>query len=161
MNITIEWATVEDMQATQEAHIKSIQKICCKDYSAEQIRVWSDVQYTSEHFNKSITQDFYKVVRHKKSIHGFIHAGVHSDGKTGEIYGFYLTTALKGQGVGRRMIELALDHLKSKTLERIILSATLTAKPFYEHMGFKATGPMETECVRGASIECYKMEMVL
>ncbi len=161
MDIVIETPTLDDMLATQHAHARSIREICGKDYSPEQIKGWSDVQYMAEHFGKAITKDFYRIVRCEGTVEGYIHAGLQEDRKTGEIHGFYLTPKVAGQGIGRQLISLSLEYLKSQNPERIFISATVTAQKFYEHMGFKTVSNLKTHDVRGTPIECYDMEMHL
>lgn len=58
---------------------------------------------------------------------------------------------LRGRGLGRRMMEATLDHLKSEGVRTVRLYAYLQAIPFYERLGFHGEyevvrwhGPMET-----------------
>jgi predicted N-acetyltransferase YhbS len=44
---------------------------------------------------------------------------------------------LRGKGVGRSMMEAALDHLRGKGVRTVRLNAYLDALPFYEKLGFR------------------------
>src|SRR5882762_2477244 len=43
----------------------------------------------------------------------------------------------RGKGVGRAMMEAALDHLRAKGVRTVRLNAYLNAIPFYEKLGFR------------------------
>ena len=43
---------------------------------------------------------------------------------------------LRGKGVGKQMMEVALDYLRSHGVETVRLNAYLRAIPFYERLGF-------------------------
>lgn len=43
---------------------------------------------------------------------------------------------LRGKGIGRGMMEAALDHLRARGVETVRLNAYLRAIPFYERLGF-------------------------
>lgn len=51
---------------------------------------------------------------------------------------------LRGKGVGAKMMEVALDHLRSRGVRTVRLNAYLRAIPFYERFGFRG----EYEVVR-------------
>jgi len=44
---------------------------------------------------------------------------------------------LRDQGLGKRMMEAALDHLRTRGVETVRLNAYLRAIPFYERLGFR------------------------
>jgi ribosomal protein S18 acetylase RimI-like enzyme len=44
---------------------------------------------------------------------------------------------LRGKGVGRAMMDAALDHLRAKGVRTVRLNAYLNAIPFYEKLGFR------------------------
>ena len=63
---------------------------------------------------------------------------------------------LRGKGVGKQMMEAALDHLRSTGVRTVRLNAYLNAIPFYERLGFQReyevvrwTGPTRTGRARG------------
>src|SRR5207249_11070226 len=63
---------------------------------------------------------------------------------------------LRGKGVGKQMMEAALDHLRSTGVRTVRLNAYLNAIPFYERLGFQRqhevvrwTGPTTTGRARG------------
>jgi len=150
----------EDKVAVNEAHMKSIREVCAKDYSSEQIKHWSSLTYTDDVWTISVNNDFHYVIEKNGKVEGFCHAKVHDD-SIGEIVGLYFTYEVIGLDAGREVFELAMKYFKEKNPKKVIISATKTAKGFYEKMGFDALGPA-TDCqMRGTTIECFDMELIL
>lgn len=61
---------------------------------------------------------------------------------TGRIRLFYLDQAYRGQGVGRRTVEVLIDHARTQSVERLLVSTFDkhdTACRLYAAMGFEAT----------------------
>jgi ribosomal protein S18 acetylase RimI-like enzyme len=62
-----------------------------------------------------------------------------------ELSSFYVLPAFWGLGVGRQLIEAAIDHFAQRSFERMILwtiRANLRARHFYENAGFSSDGAM-------------------
>jgi phosphoribosylformimino-5-aminoimidazole carboxamide ribotide isomerase len=49
--------------------------------------------------------------------------------------------AAQGTGVGRTLLEAALERLRAAGVTRMWCNARDTAVPFYEHLGWTVTGP--------------------
>ena len=64
----------------------------------------------------------------------------------GEIPGEYIIgriavrKAYRGQSMGKRIVEMAIQHIKNKGASKVSLSAQVQAKDFYEGLGFRAKG---------------------
>lgn len=48
--------------------------------------------------------------------------------------------AYRGQSMGKRIVEMVIQHIKDKGASKISLSAQVQAKGFYEALGFRAKG---------------------
>jgi GNAT superfamily N-acetyltransferase len=60
----------------------------------------------------------------------------------GYIWGVYVEPAYRHQGVGTRLTEQAIAHLKSLNCTRAILHASPVGKPIYTKMGFQPSNEM-------------------
>lgn len=147
------------MKAVEDAHRRSIIEICSKDYSPAQIEKYSAINYSSEIWEKSINDDYHLVVEVKNIIEGFCHAKIGDNGD-GHIVGLYFSPVIAGQGIGRKVIEMTFNYLDQYMPRKIVLTGTVTAKPFYEKMGFIAV-ERKIITIRGAELPCYRMEKVL
>lgn len=64
---------------------------------------------------------------------------------TGEIYAIYLLAEYHGHGIGRRLMQAALEKLKKYPRTALwVLKDNTKAISFYERCGFKADGRQET-----------------
>ena len=54
----------------------------------------------------------------------------------GEIVALFVSPDYAGQGVGRRLADLALEIASDIDSGEIVLESTLTAMPFYQKLGF-------------------------
>ena len=150
---------LEDKQAVKDAHIRSIRQICSKDYTPAQIKAWAQPAYTDDVWVRAINQQLHQVVELNQIIEGFCHSTVHDDG-TGEILGLYLTPEVSGLGVGRAIAEQGLDYIKSLTPSKVVVESTITAKGFYQALGFKVLHEICDHEIRGELVKCYRMELL-
>ncbi|MEM7600018.1 MAG: GNAT family N-acetyltransferase [Verrucomicrobiota bacterium] len=146
----------EDMDQVVEAHIRSIREICSRDYSPQEIDAYSDVKYSHDVWEKSITQDFHLVVEVDGKVEGFAHAGIHPSNR-GEIMGLYFTPAIAGRGIGREIFERMNVFFEDHDVNQVFLTSSKTAKGFYQKMGFSVVDQVIVN-ICGAGLECYYME---
>lgn len=82
------------------------------------------------------------VVRHGDTVVGSV--GVeHLDGDTAELHRLYVDVALRGCGMGRALVEVALEWCRARSVSRMILWSDTrfeSAHRLYDRMGFRQTG---------------------
>ena len=158
MEYQIRESRFEDMDAVIRAHRTSILELCSKDYSSEQMEKWGNVYYSEEVWRKTIqsSNERHFVVEVNQMIEGFCHCKVHPNGM-GEIAGLYVTSKIQGTGLARKAFELCMDFIKAHGCKKVFIFGTKTAKGFYEAMGFCEVEALNIN-VRGADLECFKME---
>ncbi len=76
-----------------------------------------------------------------------------------EVSALYLLEKYKCLGLGRRLMEAALERLPHPTAALFVLKGNERAIGFYEHMGFRFTGQELTGQICG--VEFTELEMVL
>ena len=157
IDVKIRKARVEDMLAVNNAHKRSIREVCSKDYNADQIEKCSDITYTVDRWTNTVSNECCYIVELDDEIHGVCHSKVHDDNR-GEIVGLYLTPEVIGLGVGRSIFTKCLDYIKEHSSRVVFISGTLTAKGFYEKMGFKSVKKVNYN-IRGIDVEIHRMEM--
>lgn len=159
MKYKIRKSTLEDIYGVQEAHKRSIIEMCSGDYSREQIEKYADINYSKEIWEKSVTSEFLLVVEANDKIEGFCHAKININGEA-HIVGLYLTKAIAGKGIGSEIFEMAMEYLKKYNPPKIYLTGTITAKGFYEKMGFLVVEKRQIS-IRGAMLDCFNMEKII
>lgn len=160
MSFQIRRAIHADAEAIIHVHVDSIRHICAKDYTPEQIEAWSGRKFKAELWKQAMDRDFIWVVEHEKKIVGFGHFAVMDD-DSGEVLGLYFIPPAIGHGLGKKMFAEFIKLANAYKLKRISLHSTITAKKFYEHLGFHQNGSDTTIEMRGVAIPCYPMEIDL
>ncbi len=155
MEYKIRKTKIDDMNSVEDAHRRSIIEVCSKDYTADQIAKYSAVKYSPEVWENSVNNHFHVVVEVKGKIEGMCHARLLEDG-VGEIVGLYFSRVILGKGIGREVIEMAFEYLDQFDIKKIRLTGTVTAKPFYEKMGFIEIEKLQQN-IRGAMLDCFRM----
>jgi putative acetyltransferase len=160
MEIFIRRAKHQDADGIIKAHISSIRNICRKDYSSEQINAWAGRKFRADLWCQTIDRDYVWVIDDGSAILGFGHFAVMSE-EVGEVMGLYFTEQALGQGLGKKMFQEMLSIARSNNLKKIILHATITAKTFYEQLGFYQSGSDDAIEMQGVPVPCFPMEYIL
>lgn len=162
-SLLVRRAAIQDSYALHQAHMKSIQEICSKDHSSQEIQAWGHRPYREDQRINSIKDDLVWVVEDKGSIEGYGHLKIfEKDGlKRGHIFGLYLTPKVVGRSLGKAIVDLMIEEMKSVNVKIVSLESSITARNFYRKAGFVDAGPETTVEIGGTPIRCYPMTMEL
>lgn len=162
MNYQIRRAIHQDAANIISAHRRSIREVCSNDYQPTQIAIWSERNFKEERWCQTMDKDLVWVISNDtQDIFGFGHLSFAGEKNTAEIAGLYFVPEVIGLGLGKKLIQTMIDECKKKNTHLVILSATKTAKHFYEKCGFTQLGNVDTIQIGGTPIECFNMEMHL
>lgn len=163
LGVYVRKAIPRDAESIHRAHMKSIQEICSKDHSPQEIQAWGHRPYRDDQRVGSIKNDLVWVVEDEGSIEGYGHLKIfEKDGlKRGHIFGLYLTPKVVGKCLGKAIVDLMMEEIKSTKVKQVSLEATITAQNFYRKAGFVDAGPETTVEISGTPIRCYPMKMEL
>ena len=161
--IYVRKAVPKDAEAIHRAHMKSIQEICSKDHSPQEIQAWGHLPYQEDQRVGSIKNDLVWVIEDKGSIEGYGHLKIFEKNglKCGHIFGLYLTPKVVGKSFGKGIVDLMLEEIKFAKVKQVSLEATITAQNFYRKVGFVDAGFETTVEICGTPIRCYPMKMEL
>lgn len=142
-----------DETGIAEAHRQSIYRIACRDYTPQQLEGWagriSPEKYVDSMHTKGET---FWVIDDNGTIAGF--AGY----LPGRMYGFYIHPDYAGRGLGRQLFAAAENDMRTRApTSHCEIDATLTARPFYEKMGFEVVEPALHTFANGVQLEIVKM----
>ncbi|MFA0575747.1 GNAT family N-acetyltransferase, partial [Vibrio sp. 10N.222.49.F1] len=70
---------------------------------------------------------------------------------------FFCHHEYQGKGVGRALMEHVFEIGRFRGVSRYFSEVSITAMPFYEHLGFKLVNEQEVE-IRGVKLTNYVME---
>lgn len=130
--IVLRQARAADAQAIFNVHKDSVESQCGEHYSVEQIHMWLDGRSPATYL-PAIEQGNLWVAQ-AGSILGFV-----------EIDGFELSKlfvcgAGAGQGIGGRLLNLAIERIRATKASSVYLEATRNAQGFYQANGFVPIG---------------------
>ncbi|MGE5278833.1 MAG: GNAT family N-acetyltransferase [Acidobacteriota bacterium] len=137
-------------------HVRAIREVCSRSYSAEQIAAWAGL-LSPDSYIEVIRERFFVVAEDSSGIVGFGQL----DQAAGEVDAVYVLPGRQGEGVGGALLRSLEDAARSVGLERLHLSATLNAVPFYESAGYVGQGAVCHCLPTGVEIECLRMSKKL
>ena len=141
-----------DEQGIMEAHVASIQKIASRDYTPEQIEAWSGNRNVNMYLEARETGEQYWVIDDNGRIGGF------AGWVPGRIRGFYMHPDYAERGLGRKLFEAAEHDMLTRSEVTICeIDGTLTAKPFYQRMGFSVVEETMYKFPSGVEVPIVKM----
>lgn len=161
--VRVRRAIIRDAEDVHNAHMTSIQKICSKDHSKEEIAVWGHRPFNKAQREFSIKNDLVLVAEKNSRIEGYGHIRLFEKDnlKQAHIFGLYLTPAALGMSVGQTMIDIMLEQCRYHGVDKVALESTITAKSFYKKMGFEEDGGEMSVEISGQPIRCYPMRLFL
>ena len=141
-----------DEPALREIFSKTVRIVNAKDYSQSQVQAWAPDDYDEAAWSERICSMAPFVATLNGVIVGY--ADIQDDGY---IDHFFCHWNYQGIGIGKSLMEKLLLVGKSKGVERFYSHVSITAKPFFEHMGFESIKEQQVE-VRGQLLTNYVME---
>ena len=120
-----------DAPAITRLFYETVHFVNSKDYSERQVRAWAPNIPDSEIWHSRMSQRYTLVAEESSRIVAFAELE-----RNGHLDMFYCRKDVIGQGVGRALyaaIELKAIEMR---LARIFAEASITARPFFEHVGF-------------------------
>lgn len=122
------------------------------DYSESELAVWAPDEYDEPRWVSRFIRTRPLVAMEGKRLLGF--AELSEDGR---IDLFYVHHAHQGEGIGRALMQRLKAEAASRSLSRLYCEASITARPFFEAMGFVALAPRQLER-RGQPVPVILME---
>jgi putative acetyltransferase len=144
-------AILEDLPEMKQLYVDTIRMVCRKDYTEEQVAVWSSSANQAERWLDMMVNQFVLIAESDGVIAGF-----GSLKNNNYIDFFYVHACFQGQGVAGDLLRLLQKEAVNHGEKLLSSDISMTAKPFFEKQGFKVVVGQEN--VRGDVILInYKM----
>ncbi|UTZ27835.1 GNAT family N-acetyltransferase [Vibrio campbellii] len=150
--ITIRDFQEEDAPTLWALFFNTVRKVNRRDYTEQQVKAWAQEGFDSQLWLKKMIS----IQPFVAELDGVI-VGYSDVQPSGLVDHFFCHHEYQGQGVGRALMTHVIKQTEAKGLNRIFSEVSITARPFYEHMGFTVVNERQIE-VRGATLTNYVME---
>lgn len=139
----------------------TIRRVNCRDYAPAQIAAWSSGIELSAWTAKLASRWCMVAELEDGPLGGFVDLettladsvrGVHLDR-------FYVAADYQRRGIGRALLQAAIEQAETMRMPRIYTEASITARPFFLSQGFRVITD-QLVFVRGAAFLNYRMEIM-
>lgn len=144
-----------DNKALWEIYFHTVRNINVRDYSQEQVEAWAPSDFDSELWQKCL----HRIQPFVAELDGRI-VGYTDLQPNGLIDHFFCHHEYQGKGVGRALMGHVFQIGSVRGVSRYFSEVSITARPFYEHLGFTVVNEQEVE-MRGVKLTNYVMEKVV
>ncbi|MEZ8697177.1 GNAT family N-acetyltransferase [Vibrio lentus] len=144
-----------DNKALWEIYFHTVRNINVRDYSQEQVEAWAPSDFDSELWQKCL----HRIQPFVAELDGRV-VGYTDLQPNGLIDHFFCHHEYQGRGVGRALMEHVFQIGSVRGVSRYFSEVSITARPFYEHLGFTVVNEQEVE-MRGVKLTNYVMEKVV
>nr|WP_276560802.1 GNAT family N-acetyltransferase [Vibrio coralliirubri] len=138
-----------------EIFFHTVRNVNVRDYSQQQVEAWAPSSFDFALWQKRMNglQPFVA------ELDGCV-VGYTDLQPNGLIDHFFCHHEYQGKGVGKALMEHVFTVGRVRGVSRYFSEVSITAKPFYEHLGFKVVNEQEVE-MRGVKLTNYVMEKVV
>jgi putative acetyltransferase len=129
----------------------SVRKVARRDYSLEQVLAWAPDEIDRDAWALRLAACSTWV-----AADGATAAGFACLEPTGHLDMLYVHAELQARGIATKLLARAEHSARSRGCTRISTEASITAKPFFEHRGFRV---VQRQCVvrRGQELTNFRM----
>lgn len=142
----------EDAETCLALFKDCVHRVNSRDYTVDQIEAWASPTIDLETWRARFDDRFAYVATEDGYIVGFTDMT-----REGHLNRVFVSADHQGRGIAgglvRRLLKDAIDH----SIEEITTDASITAKPFFERMGFSVVREQSVEC-RGVWMTNYRMQ---
>nr|WP_216606173.1 GNAT family N-acetyltransferase [Vibrio sp. AIC-3] len=138
-----------------EIFFHTVRNVNVRDYSQQQVEAWAPSSFDFALWKKRMNglQPFVA------ELDGCV-VGYTDLQPNGLIDHFFCHHEYQGKGVGKALMEHVFTVGRVRGISRYFSEVSITARPFYEHLGFKVVNEQEVE-MRGVKLTNYVMEKVV
>lgn len=149
--VVISKSSVEDYKALLKLTQNTIRTVNRKDYTQEQVNVWAYEDVDFSKWEKSFEKKSIFVAKELNRYLGYCDLM-----PNGHIDRFFIASSRVGQGIGKELYCELEAEAKLKNMSLLTVDASITAKPFFESLGFVVKKDQIVQ-LRGMDFINYKM----
>lgn len=133
----------------------TIRTVNLGDYTEQQVKAWAPDDIHFRDWEAKCSSTYTMVAESEGVIAGFAKLEAH-----GHIDCFYCHKDLQGQGIGKLLFNEIEKEARKQGLTTLFVEASITAKPFFEKMGFSVIKEQIVK-TRGVEFTNFRMKKYL
>lgn len=145
----------QDVEQIARLFHETVREVNIRDYSMAQVKAWAPDNIDFRDWKTICSNRFTYVADDDGTIAGFGELE-----PQGQIDCFYCHKNYQRRGVGRQIYQAIETKALDLELSRLMTAASITAKPFFQRMGFSTLNEQQVTC-RGEQFTNYVMEKCL
>ena len=146
-------ASDTDKKNISKLHISSIERLCGKHYTHEQLNAWTSVLIPSV-YDQALKEKVFLVAH--DSTQELMGLGI-LDIQNSEISAIYIHPDVVGNGLGTKLLSKLEEIARNNNVVKIAVHSTLNAKGFYQRHGYLEHGLIFHRLSNGEQLECVRM----
>jgi putative acetyltransferase len=154
-NVTIRPYVAADFEQIIRLFTDTVRHINSRDYSSEQVAAWAPQPPDLARWRERLAGLTIWVAESDSQIIGF--CGLGAGGHFNLLYTDY---RFQRQGVARGLYQHVETEARNRNIQRLFTEASITARPFFEHMGFDVIREQDVE-LRGVLFRNYAMQKIV
>jgi len=151
LNIIIEDATQDDIAEIQQLFFDTINMICKKDYTKEQIEAWSSAKNDNEKWLNKILNQYFLVARSGNKIVGF---GSLENNAYLDL--LYVHKDYQKKDIAKRILLFLEKKAEINQAEKISADVSMTGRLFFEKNGYLVIKEQKKK-IKDVSLPNFKM----
>jgi putative acetyltransferase len=133
----------------------TVRKINRRDYTDQQVLAWAPDDIDPQQWTRRFANKAVRVAELEGAPVGFVEIA-----RDGQIDMLYVHADHQGEGIATALLRSAEAWARTRGLARLFTEATITARPFFEHRGFRVIAPQRV-IRRALEFLNYRMDKLL
>lgn len=129
-----------DLDALLKLFKETVHTVNAKDYTRLQLNAWAPEVADTERWQRTLSDNYTVVAEQGGAIIGF--ADIESNGYFNRLY---VHKDFQGVGVARLLANALEDHASEQGLKNIMVTSSITARPFFEGRGYTVIDEVSSE----------------
>ena len=142
----------DDLESVATVFTETVQRVNSRDYSPEQVAAWAPRPPDLARWRKRVAGLALWVAESDNRVIGFCCLGA-----DGHVDLLYVDHRFQRQGMARSLYQQVELEARRRGIRRLFTGASITARPFFERMGFSVLRQQQVEFC-GVIFENYAME---
>jgi putative acetyltransferase len=150
--MTVRDYETSDLRAIIAVFQRSVREVARRDYSPAQVAVWAPEPVDYGAWAERLATGAVFVSRREDQLAGFARIDA-----TGEVDLLYVDPRFLRQGVATELLASLVAWAKRNAVTRLAANVSITARPFFEHAGFRLLRSQTVER-SGVTLNNFRME---